>query len=70
MERAMTPSEAVYAVDARGFAAYELWSEALESEDVSPFHSHFHARIIRASRQGAAGYLRSSSPCSRKRVTS
>ena len=52
------PSEAVYDVDARGFAAYELWSEALESEDVSPFHSHFHARIIRASRQGAAGYLR------------
>ena len=52
------PSEAVYDVDARGFTAYELWSEALESEDVSPFHSHFHARIIRASRQGAAGYLR------------
>ena len=52
------PSEAVFDVDARGFAAYELWSEALESEDVSPFHSHFHARIIRASRQGAAGYLR------------
>ncbi len=52
------PSEAVYDVDARGFAAYELWHEALKLEDVSPFHSHFHARIIRASRQGAAGYLR------------
>ncbi|MDE3001401.1 MAG: hypothetical protein OXU79_20175 [Gemmatimonadota bacterium] len=52
------PSEAAYDVDARGFAAYELWHEALESEDVSPFHSHFHARILRASRQGAAGYLR------------
>lgn len=52
------PSEAAYDVDARGFAAYELWHEALESENVSPFHSHFHARILRASRQGAAGYLR------------
>ena len=48
----------MYDVDARGFAACELWHEALESEDVSPFHSHFHARILRASRQGAAGYLR------------
>ena len=50
--------EAAYNVDARGFAAYELWHEALEAEDVSPFHSHSHARILRASRQGAAGYLR------------
>ena len=56
--RRYDPSEAVYDVDARGFAAYELWIEALESKDGSPFHSHFHARIIRASRQGAAGYLR------------
>ena len=42
----------------RGFAAYELWQEALGSEDVSPVHSHFHARILRASRQGAEGCLR------------
>ena len=52
------PSQAVHDVDARGFGAYELWYEALNLDDVSPGHSHFHARILRASRQGAAGYLR------------
>ena len=53
-------------VDVRGFAAYELWHEALESEDVSPFHS----QILRASRQGAAGFYGSSSTCSRRRMVS
>ncbi len=41
-----------------GFAAYELWREAFESEDVSPGHSHHHAEILRARRLTAAAYLR------------
>ena len=32
------PSEAAYDVDARGFAAYELWSEALESDRKAVAH--------------------------------
>ena len=56
--RRYDPASAVYEIDANGFAAYELWREALASEEASPHHSQFHARILRARRLAAAAYLR------------
>jgi hypothetical protein len=41
-----------------GFAAYQLWRDAFESENISPGHSHHHAETLRDRRLTAAAYLR------------
>ena len=41
-----------------GFAAYELWRQAFDAEDVSPGHSHHHANILSGRRLNSAAYLR------------
>ena len=52
------PKEPTYQVDARGFAAYELWREAIESGAAAPKHSHYHSGELRVLRGYAAAYLR------------
>ena len=46
------PSEACYDVDARRFAAYELWQEALESDRKAVAHIEEALAILDASEQG------------------
>jgi beta-lactamase regulating signal transducer with metallopeptidase domain len=41
-----------------GFAAYEIWKRAFDSENVPAKHGHHHAGILKARRQTAAVYLR------------
>ncbi|MBT3269278.1 sigma-70 family RNA polymerase sigma factor [Candidatus Poribacteria bacterium] len=47
-----------YRVDAHGFAAIELWREAIESGVATPGHSQYHAGELRGFRGHAAAYLR------------
>ena len=50
--------KAPYAVDALGFAAYELWKQALESGDVDVGFTEHAAWILWEMRKNAAAYLR------------
>ena len=50
--------KAPYAVDAVGFAAYELWKQALESGDVDVGFTEHAAWILWEMRENAAAYLR------------
>ena len=52
------PEDILYPADARGFAAYGLWREAIESGVAAPKHSQYHAGELRAFRGHAASYLR------------
>ena len=52
------PKHAPYPVDARGFAAYQLWREAIESGVAAAGHSQHHAEVLGAMRRNAAAYLR------------
>ena len=52
------PQDSNYHVDARGFAAYELWIQAIESGVAAPRHSQYHAFELKALRAHAAAYLR------------
>jgi RNA polymerase sigma-70 factor (ECF subfamily) len=52
------PKHAPYPVDARGFAAYQLWREAIDSGVAIPEHSQHHARGLGGVRRNAAAYLR------------
>ena len=52
------PKHAPYPVDARGFAAYQLWSEAIESGVATPEYSQSHAGQLGPMRRNAAAYLR------------
>jgi RNA polymerase sigma factor (sigma-70 family) len=50
--------DACYAVDAQGFAAYELWQEAFRTGTVDARFAPDHARQLRWLRAQAAAYLR------------
>ena len=50
--------EAPYTVDAVGFAAYELWKQALENGDVEVGFTEHAAWILWEMRENAAAYLR------------
>jgi hypothetical protein len=52
------PGDSNYHVDARGFAAYELWRDAVESGVAAPKHSQYHAFELKVLRSHAAAYLR------------
>lgn len=52
------PEDSNYHVDARGFAAYELWRDAVESGVAAPKHSQYHAFELKVLRGHAAAYLR------------
>lgn len=56
--RRYQPEKACYAVDALGFAAYELWQEAFQSGTADARHAPDHARQLRWLRTQAAAYLR------------
>ena len=52
------PKESTYHVDARGFAALELWGEALKSGTADPELARYQIRELRELRGYAAAYLR------------
>ena len=52
------PKESTYHVDARGFAALELWGEALKSGTADPELARYQNRELRELRGYAAAYLR------------